>query len=39
MREIYKQFLKMLNKYKIQTLGLVIINKIAFNGCRKKKIQ
>lgn len=39
LREIYKQFLKMLNKYKIQTLGLVIINKIAFNGCRKKKIQ
>lgn len=39
LREIYKQFLKMLNKYNIQTLGLVIVNKIAFNGCRKKKIQ
>lgn len=39
LREIYKQFLKMLNKYKVQVLGLIIINKIAFNGCRKKRIK
>lgn len=37
LREIYKQFLKLLNKFKIKILGLIIINKISFNGCRKKK--
>ena len=39
LRDIYKQFLKIINKYKIKILGLLIINKITFNGCRKKKLH
>lgn len=39
LREIYKQLLNLLNKFNIKILGLSIINKISFNGCRKKKIK
>jgi ribosomal protein S11 len=39
LREIYKQIFFFINKYKIKILGLIITNKIAFNGCRKKIIK
>jgi ribosomal protein S11 len=39
LREIYKQIFLFIYKYKIKILGLQIINKIAFNGCKKKIIK
>jgi hypothetical protein len=39
LREIYKQIFIFIYKYKIKILGLLIINKTAFNGCRKKIIK
>ena len=39
LREIYKQIFVFIYKYKIKILGLLIVNKISFNGCRKKIIK
>lgn len=36
LEEIYLQFLKIIKKYKINTVGFNIVNKIPHNGCRKK---
>ena len=36
---IFKQFLNLIKKYNFKFLGTKIINKIAHNGCRKKRIK
>ena len=39
LREIYKQLLNLLKKFNYKILGLIFVNKVSFNGCRKKKIK
>jgi ribosomal protein S11 len=39
LREVYKQLLNLLKKFNHKILGVIFVNKVSFNGCRKKKIK
>lgn len=39
LREVYKQLLNLSKKFNFKILGITLVNKISFNGCRKKKIK